>query len=196
MGPTSLQGANLGEADLQGANLQGANLQGADLRRADLRGAYLERTDLQEADLRDADLQEACGQRVNLNRANLEWATLRGADLQGADLRESNLVRADLVLGLMSSGESFEEFVDNVVPALLTAGGKTLEEIVASGAWDSHDWPNNPISAAFDCDSLAGVPLLLRSRANQFLHLFTNGLIPPPVSKPKRRTTPKEAGRR
>ena len=188
-----MQGANLRGADLRGANLrrahlEGANLEGANLRGADLRAANAPWARLVGADLRDADLQTASLQRANLQGAYLQGVNLRGADLEGADLQGTDLegvslARANPVEITLPTGETVQEFIDEVVPVLLTAGGKTLEEIVATGAWEHHDWSNNPVAVAFDCDwpTGTGVPMLLRPRADQFFQLFNAGLIPCPV---------------
>ena len=140
-----------------GANLRGADLGGADLGDADLGGANLRGADLGGADLRDA----------NLRGANLRDANLRGANLRGAmDLR-------------LPTGETWDEYLTETVPALLTAGGKPLESFAAH--WQCHDWNNCPMAHAFDTHDVSGVPLLLRPRAEQFIQFFDAGQIPWPL---------------
>jgi len=125
------------------ANLRGANLWGANLRGANLGGA----------DLRDANLRDA-----NLVRADLRDANLRGANLRGA-----KNVR-------LPTGETWDEYLTVTVPALLTAGGKSLESFGPS--FTCHSWDNCPIAHAFDVHCVEDVPLLLRPRAEQFIQLF------------------------
>ena len=163
-----------------------ATLSGADLRGADLRGADLRRADLGWATLSGANLN-----RADLGRATLRGATLSGADLRGADLREANLRRADLNRANLSgadlrgatldTGETWEQYLVEIVPALLTAGGKTVESIVESGAWDCDNWTNCPMAAAFDVHEFSHIPILLQPRAEQFIRLYDAKLIPNPL---------------
>jgi hypothetical protein len=152
--------ADLGYADLRGANLRGANLRGANLRGADLSGANLGYADLGYADLSGA----------NLGYANLGYANLRGADLSGANLGD--------VL--------WQTYLDEVVPALLQAGGGSLAEVATPETWACHSWRDSekgiacPIAAAFDCAGLGGVPPLYRMQAERFVQFFDAGLIPMP----------------
>ena len=174
---TNLSGATLWEGPAQTtkeaveaalaarANLARANLRGADLTGAYLTGAYLTRADLGGANLEGA----------NLGGADLGWANLGGADLAGAYLTGANLTGATR----LPTGETWGEYVDQVVPALLTAGGKSLGS--CREHWECHTWENCPMAWAFDCSGLEGVPLLLRQRAEQFVQLFDAGLIPCPL---------------
>ncbi|MFC0633254.1 pentapeptide repeat-containing protein [Brevundimonas balnearis] len=164
-----LREADLSRADLRGANLRGAYLSRADLRGANLRGAYLSRAYLSEADLSRADLSEAYLSRANLSRADLREANLRGA---------KNL--DDMI---MPDGLTFAQYKRDVVPALLTAGGKTLDDIRAAGAWDCHDWSNCPMHVAFGVNStseMTGKFAIYRTRADEFIRLFDARLIPAP----------------
>jgi hypothetical protein len=174
---TDLRGADLRGAYLCDAYLSGTHLSGAYLSAADLRGAYLSAADLCDADLRDA----------YFGGAVLSGADLRGADLGGADLRGADLCDADLryaYLGgvrdmRLETGERLSEYIEEVVRPLITAGGRSVEEVAA--AWDSHTWGNCPMSIAFGAKRLAEVPILYRPRAEQFVRLFDAGLIPRPV---------------
>lgn len=56
--------------------------------------------------------------------ADLGGANLRGANLRGADLTDANLRDADLTDGLL-----WQTYLDEVVPALLQAGGRRLAEV-------------------------------------------------------------------
>ena len=161
----NLGGANLGGADLGGANLGGANLRGANLRGANLR----------EADLRDA---------------NLGGADLRDADLGGANLRDADLGGADLVGAKnlrLPTGETWEEYLSETVPALLTAGGKKLDEVATEEVWNCHSWDNCPMALAFGVHAIAQIPPLYRQQASQFVSLFDGKQIPLAVVSGKKK---------
>jgi hypothetical protein len=118
-------------------------LSGADLRNADLRNADLRNADLSDADLSDADL--------------------RGADLRGAYLSGATL----------PTGETWETYCTEVVPALLAAGGHP----VACDAWRCHDWTNCLVASAFGVDGITKVPALYRPRAEQLIQFFDAHLL-------------------
>jgi hypothetical protein len=158
-------------ADLSWADLSGADLSGADLSRADLSGANLSGANLSRADLSRADLSGA-----NLSGANLSRASLSRANLSGANLSRANLSGANL-----SGALTWEQYLSEVVPALLTAGGKTLAEVLATGCWQCHSWENCPTHAALGANSLAEVPAPWRLEAARFIELFDAGAIPMPV---------------
>ena len=112
---SSLEGADLREANLRGAKLQEANLKGADLSGAilfgaDLSSAILDKAKLVGADLREANLQGARLFETNLQDARAQSADFRnatagslgfklpnflGADLRGADFRGVDLAGID-----------------------------------------------------------------------------------------------------
>ena len=177
----NLQGADLWGADLQGADLRGADLRGADLQGADLQGANLRGANLRGADLQGANLQGANLQGVNLLGANLWGANLWGANLQGANLQRADLQRANLRKANLPTGEKWEEYLSDVVPALLTIGGKTISQVIASNCWDCHSWENCPMAFAFDVKSVFQISILHRPRAEQFIQLFDAKLIPCPT---------------
>ena len=175
-----------GEVGGECANLAGANLTGANLARANLTGAYLTRANLTGANLAGAYLAGAYLTGANLARANLARAYLAGAYLAGANLARANLAGAYLAGATLNdttniTGEPWKEYLASVVPALLTAGGKSLKEVLASGCWDCHEWTNCPMAVAFGIDSPGKAPLLLRPRVEQFVRLFDAKLIPCPV---------------
>jgi hypothetical protein len=140
----------------------GANLTGANLTGANLSGAYLSGANLSGADLSGANLT-----RANLTRANLTGAYLSGANLSGAK-------DADSVT--LPEGVTFAEFKSAILPAFLTAGGKTLESFRES--WECHDWTNCPTKHAHNADSLAQVPAVWRPWANRFIQLFDTKSLP------------------
>ncbi len=143
------------------ASSDGANLHGARLDGANLHGARLD--------------------VANLEGASLEGASLVRANLYRANLYGANLVQANLdVATKLETGETWGEYLTEVVPALLTAGGKTVEDCAKH--WDCHSWENCPMSFAFSANSIDGVPILLRPRANQFIRFFDAKLIPCPVA--------------
>ena len=103
-----------------------------------------------------------------------------GANLTGANLTSADLTGADLTRAWLTTGELWETFLAEVVPALLTAGGMSLFQIIERGAWECHDWTGCPLREAFGAHSLSEVPMLYRPRAEQFLPLFDAKLIPCP----------------
>jgi hypothetical protein len=149
-------------ANLRGANLTDANLTDANLRDANLTGANLTGANLTDANLRGANLTGA-----NLTGANLTYAYLTGANL--ADAKNLRL----------PTGETWDEYLTETLPALLTAGGKSLESFTEH--WQCHTWDNCPMAHAFGGNSLNDVPILLRPRAEQFIQLFDAGQIPWPL---------------
>jgi len=176
----NLSGADLRFADLSGANLRGANLRGADLSGANLRGADLLGAYLSGANLRGADLLGAYLRDANLRDADLRDANLRDANLRGADLRGAYLRGANLGGAVLEDGVNVKEYVEKVVPGLLTAGGKTLEEVLTTGCWECHEWNNCPMAVAFNVHSVDEVPALHRWQARRFVALFDAGQIPKP----------------
>src|SRR5690606_33899196 len=126
--------------------------------------------------LADAYLARAYLERANLARANLAGANLAGANLAGAYLADAK----NMPDFTMPDGLKFSEYLRDVVPALLTAGGKTLDEIRASGAWDCHDWSNCPMHVAFGITDPSQGPPLLRGRIMEFITYFDAKMIPAP----------------
>ena len=139
-------------------------LAGADLRLANLRGANLSWANLSGANLRGA----------NLSEANLRGANLSGANLIGANLSWANLIGANLRRAVLPNGETYEGFVA-AMPQLLTAGGKTVDEVAQH--WDCHSWENCPMHVAFGASSLIDVPEEWRERAELFVTLFDAGAL-------------------
>ena len=155
---------------LEVAVQSGANLRGADLGDADLGGANLRGANLGGANLRGANLRGA-----NLGGANLGGANLRGANLGGADLGGAK----NAEMAWLETGETLAEYIREIVPALCTAGGKSFAEVAA--AWDCHSWENCPMAVAFGVHEIGEIPILYRSRAEQFLRLFDARLLPRPI---------------
>ena len=124
--------------------------------------------------------------KVSLHAADLRAANLSNANLRSADLRAADLSNAKNIGDFtMADGSKFSQYLKVVVPALLTAGGKTLESVLASGCWDCHSWKNCPMAIAFDIDSPDKGPPLLQARINEFVQLFDAKLIPKPTLQPQ-----------
>ena len=172
-------GANLGGANLVRANLDGANLVRANLYGANLVRANLVRANLYGANLVRAYLGGAYLVRAYLGGANLDGAYLVRANLDGANLRSANLGGARLDGATrLTTGETWDEYLRETLPALLTAGGRALAEVATAEHWDCHNWGNCPMHAAFGAADISGVPILLRPRAEQFIQFFDAKLIP------------------
>ena len=138
-------------SDLRGTSLTGANLTGTDMGEANLRGA------------------------------NFTWANLSGADMREADIRGANLTGAvfseDTIL---ETGERLSVYQKEVIPALLTAGGRSLADVLSTGCWKWHDWGNCPIAVAFRAKNRSRCPVLLQPRILQFIQLFDANLLTAP----------------
>jgi Pentapeptide repeats (8 copies) len=182
----NLTRANLADANLTGANLTCANLTCANLTRANLADANLTGANLTCANLADANLAGANLAGANLAGANLADANLTDAYLTDAYLTRANLAGANLAGAKNISptanitGEPWSEYLEKVVPALLTAGGKSLETVCA--AWTCHDWNNCPMAVAFDIHDPKDAPILLRPRVTQFVQLFDAKMLPNPLA--------------
>ena len=163
-------GADLRDANLRCASLEGVNLEGSRLDGANLEGASLINANLINAKLRDASFEGADLRDANLRDAYLEGANLGNANLEGAYLRGVRL----------PTGETLTEYIEQVVPTLCTAGGKTLEEVAA--AWDCHSWENCPMAVAFGVHRIDDVPIRYRPRVEQFVQLFDADQIPKPIA--------------
>lgn len=192
----NLSDANLADADLDGLNLAGANLWRADLRNVDLIGANLThaylvdanfaRSNLEGAKLTHASLSGANLYRTNLGNTDLSYANLIDATLWGANLRGANFAHAnfkgvkDIPNFTMPDGLRFHQYTRDVVPALLTAGGRSLDDIKQSVGWDPNNCPVGPVEYAFFVDTIDEIPLLYRARAIEFTMLFNAHMLPEP----------------
>ena len=128
-----------------------------------------------EGPLAGADLR-----RTNLRWADLREANLSGADLSGANLRRADLRRADLSGTVLPNGKTYKNFVAEL-PRLLTAGGKTVDEVAQH--WGCHSWENCPMHAAFGASGISEVPEEWRERAELFVILFDAGALCRPSSE-------------
>ena len=195
----NLSSANLSYADLSSADLRDADLRSANLRYANLSYANLRSANLRDANLRSADLRDANLRDADLRAANLRSADLRSADLSYADLSSADLRDADLSYASLSDDLLWEQYLSDVVPALLTAGGKTLAEVATPEIWACHSWRSGeiacPIGTAFDCSELSSVPALYRDQAERFIQFFDVGLIPLPDATDQTPTATREEGK-
>ena len=116
------------------------------------------------ANLEGANLNRANLEGAYLNRANLDWANLEGAILNSASVIET--------------GETWAAYLSEVLPELLTAGGRALTDVLSPIHWNCHSWDNCPMAAAFATKGISGVPSLLKPRAEQFIRYFDAKLIP------------------
>ena len=122
-------------------------------------------------------VEAAVKSSADLSSADLSYADLSSANLSGANLRGANLKEAkNLVL---PTGETWEQYLTETVPALLTAGGKPLESF--GEHFQCHDWTNCPMAHAFGVHDLNAIPILFRPRADQFIQLYDAGQIPWPL---------------
>ena len=110
------------------------------------------------------------GDHIDIKEA-LEEAVAAGANLYGANLDGDTT---------LETGETWKEYLEATLPALLTAGGKTIEEVASH--WDCHDWHNCPMAFAFGVESESQCPILLRPRVRQFVRMFDAGLVPNPIA--------------
>ena len=118
-----------------------------------------------------------CVEAAVKSRADLTGANLTGAYLRGAYLTDANLTGAKNLR--LPTGETWEEYLRETVPALLTAGGKSLESFAEH--WQCHTWDNCPMAHAFGAGGIEQVPILLRPRAEQFIQFYDAGQIPWPL---------------
>ena len=116
---------------------------------------------------------------ATLDGANLDGATLDGATLDGATLDGATLDGATR----LETGERWEQYLKDVVPQLLVAGGQSLSSFAEH--WTCYSWDNCPMAHAFRCTSEEDTPLLLRPRVRQFVQLFDARLIPSTVLETK-----------
>jgi len=114
-------------------------------------------------------VEAAVKSRANLSGANLSGANLSWADLSGAKIKISPDTRIE-------TGETWKEYLDEVVPSLLKIAGN----IVKPDAWECHEWTSCPMARAFAVDDLSKIPALYRPRVKQFVRYFDAKLIPMP----------------
>jgi hypothetical protein len=199
-----LHGAWLrGEADGARANLAGANLAGANLAGANLDGAYLARANRRVSGRRESGRRVSgrreSGRRVSGRRESGRRESGRresgrresgrresGPRVSGrreSGRRESGGANLDGETRL-PAGFAWKLYLSELVPALLTAGGKKLEEVANSETWGCHSWGSEgrelacPIATAFDVHQISDVPILYREQANFFIQVFDAKLVP------------------
>jgi len=182
-----LSGAILSGADFSGAILRYAILSGADFSGADFSGAILRGAILRGADFSGAIFSGADFSGADFSGAILSYAIFSGADFSGADFSGADFSGANFSGAILRGGLKWERYLAELVPALLTAGGKTLEEVVTQ-AWDCHSWENCPMAVAFGVHKIADIPPLYQHEAAFFIQLFDAKQIPNPLA-PKTEVT-------
>ena len=69
---------------------------------------------------------------------------------------------------------------EKLIP-LLTAAGKSVSEVLATGCWECHTWSNCPMHAVFGVGSVTEVPSEWRQDAGIFVRLFDSEQLEKPV---------------
>ena len=69
---------------------------------------------------------------------------------------------------------------DRLIP-LLTATGKSVSDVLATGCWDCHSWENCPMHVVFGVNSTEQIPKQWRSDAAIFIGLFDANILAKPV---------------
>ncbi len=200
----NLDGANLRSANLDGASLDGASLVGASLDGASLDGASLDgprRREPRRASLERNLRARASSARTARTSQRASARTLQrersatARALDGASPRRTTASpsartpqreprrreprrRRSSRRREPPSRVVWEDYLTQLVPALLTAGGRSLAEVATPTVWGCHSWSNCPMHAAFGADGIAEVPPLYRAEANLFVRLFDAQLIP------------------
>ena len=112
----------------------------------------------------ETDSLRLCLEAAVKSKANLSGANLYGANLDGK-LR-------------LPTGETWDQYLTETVPALLVAGGRRFEDVATAEVWGWHAWDNCPMAIAFGVHSLEDIPIMYRPRADQFIQFFDAKLIP------------------
>jgi hypothetical protein len=176
-----LPGVQIKGQDLEDAIFIHTCLANADLSSTNLKRALMTGADLCGSNLYQTDFTEAGLQRVNLHYAHLDRTNLTNADLCNANIENAGLTNSIITMGCrLPSGHSWETYLTTIVPALLKAGGRTINEILDLGAWNCHDWANCPAAVAFGVNQLSRIPLLYQKMVQEFILFFDAGLIPEP----------------
>src|SRR5258708_5649270 len=116
-----------------------------------------------DADDLIAALQKAVKDEADLRGADLSVANLSGANLRGANLSGAYLSWANLRGAYLPTGETWEQYRKEVVPALLNDSYDLRE--LAKKSWQNHSWDSCPLATRYNTHSLDGVPILLRPRS-------------------------------
>lgn len=166
---STLVRADLSNSDLRRCIAVGSDFTGATLADSILRSAILSRSKFVDSNLRNVDFRSA----------NLTDADFTGADMRGFKFDSKTIVKGIKLSRANLTGESWETYLSDRVPELLTSGGRSLKEI--SRAWECHEWTRCPIAMAFNIHDPSDAPRRLRKRVNEFVQLYDLGLIPKPT---------------
>lgn len=102
-------------------------------------------------------------------KACVQLAVKSRARLDGANFPDSLVI---------DTGETWQEYREYTVPALLEAGGHP----VGKSAWGCYSWENCPMAQAFGVHEISQIPILYRPRVKQFIRFFDARLLPAPAT--------------
>jgi len=188
-GVSNLKFHNFKDQKLALADFSHEVLTRTEFHRADLAGADFRRTRLDGVSFIDADLTGADFRWADVSGADFTRATLAGANFRGAIYAtpddqvcfESAKLSGRTVL---PNGIRWGEYLNELVPTLLTAGGRPLSEVATPETWGNHETHNCPMTTAFGVRSFDKIPALYYREAELFSILFDAGLIPMPAPAP------------
>ena len=107
------------------------------------------------------------------------WASVGKVQTLDPNLLPSKFDSLD-DLRLAAAKLQIDVLLVTTVDTVFAAGGKTVEELLAAGCWDCHEWTNCPMACAFGVQSLDDIPLLFKPRVEQFIQLYDAKLLPRP----------------
>lgn len=177
------------------ATLDSARFNGALLRDTTFTRAHLLDTQFSLAHLENAQFDGAVIQYASFTRATLTDASFQGASVRDTSFRLANLTGANfsgvdfstltmddaLMTGVqLPDGTRWDEYLTDVVPALLQVTGLKLEQVATEETWTCHNWENCPMRVVFGAKNTSEVPALYRAQAALFVTLFDARLIPQP----------------
>jgi len=92
-------------------------------------------------------------------------------------------IRGCTGLKQLPDGSTLEQYMapGGGMERFLTGGGKSLDEIVAAGAWDCHNWDNCPTHVAYGASSIDDLPPDRQREGVLFIALFDAGFLPQPT---------------
>lgn len=177
----------LSHANFTGVSITGASFKGAELSCASFHGATLVNCDFSLANLYGVSFAGATLSNCNFDTAWALQSNFALATLSNCDFSAANLAHASFHPGgggfdlsdatIISLGYRWSEFVDKVVPYLLSACGKSIEEVANEKTWECHDWNNCPLRNAYG-DGIKHVPLHMQEIAREFMLYFDLEKIP------------------
>lgn len=164
---------SLRNADLINVVFRSCELANVDLTTACLRSAKFIDCNISNCDFAGANLTNVTA-NFSMMHCRFDGANLQGTDFSLGDEADGNSISDKTVL---SCGVPYDEFLSDVVPYLLQAGGVPLEKTMGEVTWDCHSWDNCPMRVAFNASGNNEIPPQFRPLAKQFIELFDFGLI-------------------